>query len=49
MASGKPYDYMYKLLLIGDNAVGKTSMMLRLCEDRIDTSFLATIGQSDSV
>src|SRR3990167_6174087 len=27
------YDYLFKVLLLGDSAVGKTCLMLRLCED----------------
>jgi Ras-related protein Rab-8A len=33
-----------KLLLIGDSAVGKTSLLLRFCDDKFSPSFVATIG-----
>jgi len=38
------YDYLFKLLLIGDSGVGKTSLLFRFSEDQFSTSFIATIG-----
>lgn len=26
------FDYLFKMLLIGDSAVGKTNMMLKFCD-----------------
>lgn len=38
------YDYVFKILLIGDSAVGKSSLLLRFAEDIFTDSFLPTIG-----
>ena len=42
--TSREHDYMIKLLLIGDGAVGKTSLLLRFAEDFFQKSHLATIG-----
>ena len=43
------YDYLAKLLIIGDSGVGKTNILLRFCENNFLTSHLTTIGtQHDS-
>jgi len=38
------YDYLIKLLLIGDSGVGKSCLLLRFCEDSFTPSFITTIG-----
>ncbi|KAL3536222.1 hypothetical protein ACH5RR_004683 [Cinchona calisaya] len=38
------YDYLVKLLLIGDSGVGKSCLLLRFSEDSFTTSFITTIG-----
>jgi Ras-related protein Rab-8A len=38
------YDYLAKLLIIGDSGVGKTNVLLRFCENNFLTSHLTTIG-----
>lgn len=40
----KGYDYLFKLLLIGDSGVGKTSILFRFSDDQFNASFIATIG-----
>lgn len=40
------YDYLAKLLIIGDSGVGKTNILLRFCENNFLTSHLTTIGRS---
>jgi len=41
---GSPYDYLIKLLLIGDSGVGKSCLLLRFCDDSFTPSFITTIG-----
>merc|ERR1712139_210872 len=44
-AGGKPaYDYLIKLLLIGDSGVGKSCLLLRFSDDSFTPSFITTIG-----
>jgi small GTP-binding protein len=38
------YDYLAKLLIIGDSGVGKTNILLRFCENNFQSSHLTTIG-----
>jgi Ras-related protein Rab-1A len=38
------YDCLYKVLLIGDSSVGKTSVLLRYVEDKFSAEFQTTIG-----
>ena len=38
------YDFMFKILLIGDSSVGKTCFLLRYIEDSFTDNFTATIG-----
>lgn len=39
-----PYDYLIKLLLIGDSGVGKSCLLLRFADDSFTPSFITTIG-----
>lgn len=41
----KTYDYLFKLLLIGDSGVGKTCVLFRFSEDAFNTTFISTIGR----
>ncbi|GAB2225874.1 hypothetical protein Droror1_Dr00021644 [Drosera rotundifolia] len=38
------YDYLFKLLLIGDSAVGKSCLLLRFADDSYVDSYISTIG-----
>ena len=38
------YDYMIKLIIIGDSGVGKTNILTRFCEDIFKDTHVATIG-----
>uniref|UniRef100_A0A1I8HTL2 Ras-related protein Rab-13 n=2 Tax=Macrostomum lignano TaxID=282301 RepID=A0A1I8HTL2_9PLAT len=40
----KAYDYLFKLLLIGDSGVGKTCLLVRFAEDNFSPTFISTIG-----
>lgn len=40
----KTYDYLFKLLLIGDSGVGKTCILFRFSEDAFNSTFISTIG-----
>lgn len=42
----KTYDYLFKLLLIGDSGVGKTCALFRFSEDAFNATFISTIGAS---
>jgi GTPase SAR1 family protein len=37
-------DFMYKVILVGDTSVGKSSVMRRFADDSFSESYLATIG-----
>jgi len=39
-----PYDHIFKLLMIGDAGVGKSSMLLRFTDDSFDDHIQSTIG-----
>merc|ERR1711934_962636 len=38
------YDYLFKLLLIGDSGVGKSCLLLRFADDTYAESYISTIG-----
>jgi Ras-related protein Rab-8A len=42
--SAGQYDYLIKLLIIGDSGVGKTCFLLRFSDDNFTASHLTTIG-----
>ncbi|KAI2509918.1 GTPase [Fragilaria crotonensis] len=41
---GFPYDNLFKILIIGDAATGKSSMLLRFTDDSFDEHIQSTIG-----
>ena len=43
----KTYDYLFKLLLIGDSGVGKTCVLFRFSEDAFNATFISTIGNQN--
>jgi len=38
------YDYLVKLLIVGDSAVGKTCILLQFVENKFVQTHLTTIG-----
>lgn len=38
------YDFLFKLIVIGDSGVGKSCLLLRFCDDTYTDSFISTIG-----
>lgn len=41
---GNEFDYLFKLLLIGDSSVGKSCFLLRFADDAYVDSYISTIG-----
>lgn len=44
MAMKRDYDYLFKLVLIGDSGVGKSCLLLRFADDNFTDSYISTIG-----
>ncbi|XP_028411279.1 ras-related protein ORAB-1-like [Dendronephthya gigantea] len=44
MSMNEEYDYLFKLLLIGDSGVGKSCILLRFADDTFSESYISTIG-----
>ncbi|XP_054168270.1 ras-related protein Rab-35-like [Oppia nitens] len=40
----KDYDHLFKLLIIGDSGVGKSSLLLRFADNMFNGSYITTIG-----
>lgn len=40
----REYDYLFKVVIIGNSSVGKSSLLRRFCDDSFQESYLATIG-----
>lgn len=43
-ASDQNFDYMFKLLIIGNSSVGKTSFLFRYADDTFTPAFVSTVG-----
>ena len=44
MEGQKEYDYLFKILLIGNSGVGKSSLLFRFCENTWEKDFIPTLG-----
>jgi Ras-related protein Rab-1A len=44
MSNNQEYDYLFKLLLIGNSSVGKSSLLVRFVDDIWEENFVPTIG-----
>lgn len=44
-----PADYRFKIVMLGDGAVGKTALTLRFTEDHFDVDYKRTIGSDFAV
>ena len=44
MTSFAEYDYLFKILIVGDSGVGKTSVLLRYTNNSFSTDLVSTIG-----
>lgn len=42
--SKRDYDFLFKLVLIGDTGVGKSCLLLRFADDAFTDSYISTIG-----
>ena len=43
-AAGKNFDYLFKLMIIGNASVGKTSFLIRYSDDYFTSAFVSTVG-----
>ncbi|XP_013931636.1 PREDICTED: ras-related protein Rab-3D-like [Thamnophis sirtalis] len=43
-AADQNFDYMFKLLIIGNSSVGKTSFLFRYADDSFTPDFVSTVG-----
>ena len=44
LTKNKDYDYIFKLVLIGDTCVGKSCILVRFSDDIFDDNYVTTIG-----
>lgn len=42
--SDQQFDYMFKILIIGNSSVGKTSFLFRYADDSFTSAFVSTVG-----
>lgn len=44
MSINQDYDFLFKILLVGNSAVGKSCLLVRFADNIFNESFLPTIG-----
>lgn len=44
MGSHRDYDHLFKLLIIGDSGVGKSSLLVRFADNTFNGNYITTIG-----
>ena len=44
LPASSDYDYLFRILLIGDSGVGKSCLLMRFSDDTYSDNFVATIG-----
>ena len=49
MAAEKSYDYLFKVLFLGDSGSGKTSIVFRLAPFETNNEIISTIGKKSVV
>lgn len=45
LLSKSRYDYLVKIKMVGDSAVGKSSIVMRFCDDSFTDNTMPTIGK----
>ena len=40
------YDYLVKIIIIGDSGVGKTCFLMRFTDDKFASSHITTLGKN---
>ena len=40
----KEYDHLFKFVMVGNSAVGKSSVLLRFADDDFNENYMSTIG-----
>ena len=38
------FDYMYKILMVGNSGVGKTAFVAMYCDNTFNPAFISTVG-----
>ena len=44
LSKGKDYDYIFKIVLVGDTCVGKSCILVRFSDDVFVDNYVTTIG-----
>ena len=44
MKSYSQYDHLFKFVIVGNSAVGKSCLLLRFADDQFSDNYLTTIG-----